>query len=92
MNKKMKMKINFFTIIEKILNENYVVRLTKLTINDHFSLNFDQKRVILINNDNFSLEFQLLFKYLRSEVKLKVNNCYFLIINYTFYRHFFTIN
>lgn len=34
--------------------------------------NFALKQPILINNDDFSLEFQLLFKYLRSEVKRKV--------------------
>ena len=73
-NKKIKMKINFFTIVEKILNEVYAVSLTKLTIFDQLALKSDQKQHILINNDNFSLEFQLLFKYLRSEVKLKVIN------------------
>ena len=74
MSKKIKMKINFFTIIEKILDETYVVSLTKLTIFDQLTLKYDQKQYILINNDTFSLEFQLLFKYLRSEVELKVTN------------------
>jgi hypothetical protein len=75
------MKINFFTIAEKILNEIYVVSLAKLAIIDQLTHKFDQKQQILINNDNFSLEFQLLFKYLRSEVKLKVINRYLLTIN-----------
>lgn len=81
MNKKLKMKMNFFTIAEKILNDFYVVSLTKLTIFDQLTLKFDQKRYFLINNDNFSLEFQLLFKYLRSEVKLKVISSFQLTIN-----------
>lgn len=75
MNKKMKMMPIFFTIAKKILNVIYVVSLTKLTKFDRMALKFDQKQKILINNDDFPLEFQLLFKYLRSEVKRKVNNC-----------------
>ena len=73
--------MNFFTIAEKILNDIYVVSLTKLTIFDQLTLKIDQKQFFLINNDNFSLEFQLLFKYLRSEVKLKVIGSYLLTIN-----------
>ena len=66
------MKINFFTIFKKILNDNYAVSGTKLTIFDELTQKCDQKRHFLINNGNFSLEFQLLFKYLRSEVGWEV--------------------
>lgn len=66
------MKRLFFTIVEKILDKIFVVSLTNLTKIEQLTIKFDQKQLILINNDNFSLEFQLLFKYLRSEVKLKL--------------------
>lgn len=89
MIKILKKKIDFFTIAEKILNEFYVVCLTKLTIFDQLTPKFDQKHHFLINNDNFSLEFQLLFKYLRSEVKLKVLNSYYLTFNQSFTNTFF---
>ena len=44
MSKKIKMKITFFTIIEKILNETYVVSVTKLIIFDELTLKSDQKQ------------------------------------------------